>query len=262
MFAAWRRRREARLLRRHAIPDTLWQEVLIRYPFIARRNPDELAQLRRLATLFLAQKEFHGVGALRVDDRMAVAISVQACLPVLRLGLDWYASFVGIVVHPDQVLARRETMDDDGIVHRYAEVLTGEAMHGGPVMLSWRDVEAAGDTAALGYNVVIHEFAHVIDMRDGMPDGVPPLPDRASRERWLGVLEAEYARFRLRVDAGEDTALDPYGAQAPEEFFAVAVESFFVAAHAMQAEHPGLYALFAGFFGQDPALTPADGAQE
>ena len=30
--------------------------------------------------------------------------------------------------------------------------------------------------AAIGYNVVIHEFAHVLDMADGLPDGVPLLP--------------------------------------------------------------------------------------
>ena len=143
-------------------------------PFLAERSASDLKQLRRLATLFLNEKEFTGIGGLIVTDEMAVSIAAQACLPVLRFGLAPYRGFVGIVVHADEVVARRSTTDDDGIVHEYDEVLTGEAMEGGPVMLSWRDVSQAGSTAEWGYNVVIHEFAHVLDMGDGAADGVPP----------------------------------------------------------------------------------------
>jgi Mlc titration factor MtfA (ptsG expression regulator) len=74
------------------------------------------------------------------------------------------------------VVARREQLDEHGVVHEYDEVLSGEALEGGPVMLSWRDVRSSGRSAAEGYNVVIHEFAHVLDMADGLADGVPPLP--------------------------------------------------------------------------------------
>jgi Mlc titration factor MtfA (ptsG expression regulator) len=184
---------------------------------------------------------------------MAVAIAAQACLPILQLGLPAYDGFKGIVVHPDVVVARREVMDDDGIVHEYDEELSGEAMEGGPVMLSWRDVADAGDSAAWGYNVVVHEFAHVLDMRDGVADGVPLLPDRAARAAWLAVLEPEWESFCRQVDAGHDTLIDPYGAEAIDEFFAVASELFFVDAPTMRREHPALYALLAGYYRQDPA---------
>jgi len=205
--------------------------------------------------LFLADKEFAGMQGLEVDDGMAVAIASQACLPILRLGLSHYDGFKGIVVHPDVVVARREVMDEDGVVHHYDEELSGEAMEGGPVMLSWRDVADAGDSAAWGYNVVIHEFAHVLDMRDGAADGVPLLPDRAARERWLAVLQPQWQAFRACVDAGEETLIDPYGAEAIDEFFAVASELFFVDGAAMRAEHPLLYDLLSGYYRQDPACA-------
>jgi Mlc titration factor MtfA (ptsG expression regulator) len=167
LLQRWQAHREAKVLARRAIPDPLWQLTLARLPFLAQRSDADLAELRRLASLFLDQKEFTGADGLVVDDAMAVCIAAQAVLPVLQLGLAPYDGFVGIVVHPDEVVARREVMDDDGVVHAYDEVLAGEAMEGGPVMLSWRDVADAGETAHQGYNVVIHEFAHVLDMADG-----------------------------------------------------------------------------------------------
>jgi len=253
VIAWWRRWRQARTLRDRAIPDDLWRLTVARFPFLLTRSPDDVRRLRELSTLFLADKEFAGMQGLEVGDDMAVAIAAQACLPVLNLGLAWYDGFKGIVVHPDAVRARREHVDEIGVVHQYDEELAGEAMHGGPLMLSWRDVAEAGESAQWGYNVVIHEFVHVLDLRDGAADGVPALPDRQSRERWLQVLGDEYRRFVAAVDAGEDTLLDPYGAEAIDEFFAVAAEVFFVAPQDLADEHPALYDLLGGFFRQDPA---------
>jgi hypothetical protein len=252
----WRglsRWREARALKRHAVPNDLWETVLAAYPFIASRSAEDLDALRSLVSSFLSRKEFHGAQGLRVTDEMAVAIAAQACLPILKLGISAYDDFVGIVVHPDEVVAQREVMDEDGIVHEYDEVLSGEAVGGGPVMLAWADVAAAGETAELAYNVVIHEFAHVLDMADGEADGVPLLPTAQAREAWIECVEAEFERFVHRIDAGDDdTVLDPYGAEGVEEFFAVAAEAFFVAPQGMRNEHPALYALFTAYFRQDP----------
>lgn len=253
LLRRWQARREARVLARRAIPDPLWHLTLARLPFLAMRSEDDLAELRRLASLFLDQKEFTGAGGLAVDDAMAVCIAAQACLPVLRFGLAPYAGFVGIVVHPDEVMARREVIDDDGIVHAYDEVLSGEAMAGGPVMLSWTDVAEAGESADWGYNVVIHEFAHVLDMGDGEPDGVPPLPSLADRTAWIAVIDPAFDAFCAAVDADQRTLLDPYGATDVGEFFAVASESFFVTPKEMRATHPDLYGLLARYYRQDPA---------
>lgn len=249
----WRSRRERRTLDRRPIPQALWHSTRERYAFIAclPREADE--RLRNMATLFLAEKEFSTAQGLLLTDEMAVAVAAQACLPVLELGLSAYGGFVGIVVHPDEVVAQRSHTDEAGVVHEYDEVLVGEAMDGGPVMLSWHDVAEAGATAERGYNVVIHEFVHVLDMADGKADGVPPLPDASARAHWKLVLEAGYQRLCRQIDLGEEPFLDPYGAEAIEEFFPVAAEAFFVAPAALREEQPALYDLFAGYFRQDPA---------
>ena len=262
VWRAWQRKREDSAVSRRAIPDDLWKRTLVRYPFLRWRSADDQVELRRLTSLFLDRKEFSAAGGLRLSDAIAVSIAAQAVLPVLKLGLARYDGFVGIVVHPDQVVARRTVHDEDGLVHEYDETLAGEAVQGGPVMLSWRDVREAGRTKiaarALGYNVVIHEFAHVLDMADGVADGVPLLAAGLDRRTWLAVLQPQFEAFCRRVDAGEETALDPYGASGIDEFFAVASESFFVDPHGLADEHVALYALLARLYRQDPrAWAPA-----
>jgi Mlc titration factor MtfA (ptsG expression regulator) len=249
----WQRWRRARTLERRAIPDALWQLTLVRFPFLAARSAEKIVALREMATLFLGSKEFSGARGLVVSDEMAVAIAAQACLPALALGLEWLDGFVGIVVHEDVVVARREVEDDDGIVHAYDEELSGEAMSGGPVMLAWRDVDDAGESAVDGYNVVVHEFAHVIDMRGGVTAGVETADPQSERGCWLHALVGEYEGFAEQVDNGQATFLDPYGAEALEEFFAVGAEAFFVAPEELEREGPRLYRLLAEFFRQDPA---------
>jgi MtfA peptidase len=249
----WRRWRRKRALERRPIPDAIWRLTLARYPFLAGRGEADLAALREMATIFLAEKEFAGTRGLEVSDEMAVAIAAQACLPALKLGLEWLDGFVGIVVHEDAVVARREIEDEDGVVHAFDEELTGEAVSGGPVMLAWRDVDEAGASAAIGYNVVVHEFVHVIDMRGGVTAGLEDLEPASERGIWLNALADEYEAFADAVDAEEETFLDPYGAQALEEFFAVAAEAFFVAPGELQGEQPRVYALLQSFFRQDPA---------
>ena len=254
------------------IPEALWQATLHAYPFLSRHGAGSLGALRKLTGQFLRQKEFHGAGGLLITDPMAVAIAAQACLPVLaiagaRRGLAWYDDFVGIVVHPGAVLAARESMDDAGVVHAWHEELSGEAMQDGPVTLSWEDVAQAGRTAGEGYNVVIHEFVHKIDMRDGAADACPPVPrgfmgaasPAQARKNWLGNLQAHYLDHCDKISmaerfGGPPVWMDTYAAVSIDEFFAVASEAYFVSPVQFSRDFAGLVPMFDAFFG---AVTPA-----
>jgi Mlc titration factor MtfA (ptsG expression regulator) len=245
------------------IPDAAWQATLARYPFLAERPAADAERLRHLAAEFLRDKEFHGAHGFVITDEVALAVAAQAVLPVLYLkgGLNWYDDFVGIVIHPSEVVARRKTTDETGVVHEYDEVVAGEAMDRGPVMLSWQDVLASSITREEGYNVVIHEFAHKIDMRAGEADGCPPLPPgfrgtpsaRDARHAWLAVLKPAFEAFREKTIVaerfgGEEPWLDPYGAESISEFFAVACEAYFVNRDQFRSEFAGLASLFDEFF--------------
>ncbi|MEO8299051.1 MAG: M90 family metallopeptidase [Burkholderiales bacterium] len=250
----WRQRREQRALQRRAMSDELWLATLRAHPFLARRPMIDLLRLREMSALFLDRKEFTAVGGLVLTDAIAASIALQACVPVLHLGLSWYDAFVGIVVQPDEVVAQRHWIDEHGIAHEGEELLAGEAMPGGPVMLSWPDVQLAGADASQPYNVVIHEFAHVIDMCDGREaDGMPPLPSREAAAEWTRVMGDAHARLCAALEAGHPTVIDPYAANGLEEFFAVASEAFFVAPGPLHEAEPAVYQLLKTFFQQDPA---------
>jgi len=239
-LAEWRRRR---VLRRHRIDDALWQRATGALRFLPRTP-----KLRELALLFLAEKQLIGAHGLDVTDAMRVSIAAQACLPVLELGLDWYAGFTGIVVYPGDFRVRRTEVDEDGVVHEWDDELAGEAMPGGPVVLSW-------DAAAhdLQMNVVIHEFVHKLDMLSGAADGVPPLHAGMSRKAWLKVLEDAYQGFCDALERGQDTWLDPYAAEHPSEFFAVISEAFFTEPAETRRRYPDLFDQLKLFYKQEPA---------
>jgi MtfA peptidase len=238
------------------IPEPLWQSTLASYPFLAARPAADLQKLRTLSARFLARKEFTGAHGLVVSDRMALAVAAQACLPVLHMGNNGhrlYDDFTTIVLHPGAMLARRTSTDGAGVVHQYLEALAGEAMQGGPVTLSWQSVASSGDSSERGHNVVIHEFAHKLDMRDGTANGCPPLPSRTAQAQWQAVMQNAYANFRTQVAmadrfGGEPPWLDAYGATAPAEFFAVACEAYFVNRPRFAQDFAEVTALFDAYF--------------
>jgi MtfA peptidase len=257
-FRSWRRRR---VLATHALPDELWDKAVGMLPFLAHYRDDEMQALRDRAVLFLQDKAIVGAQDFTVTPLMRVVIAIQACVLVLHLDPDAYSGWSSVVVYPDEFRPRIEYADEAGVVHVRDHEIAGEAWEGGPVLLSWADVERSRDFAAAGMNLVIHEFAHKLDMRNGAADGMPALRPGMSGGAWQRVSAAAYADFVTRVEAWEAAGepdesaplIDPYAADAPEEFFAVCSEVFFAAPEVLREAYPEYHAQLAAFYGQDPA---------
>ncbi|MEO7727083.1 MAG: M90 family metallopeptidase, partial [Burkholderiales bacterium] len=192
----------------------LWRDTLDCLPFLGGLTADERARLRETVILFLHQKSVRGAAGLHLDDAMRVFIAAQACILILNLDVDYYRGWVEIIVYPDEFVPTIEYTDEDGVVHVEREARAGEAWLQGPVILSWADVAPAAD----GVNVVIHEFAHKLDMLNGDANGHPPLHGDMRRADWTAAFTAAYADFCRRVDADEAIAIDPYAAESPAEF--------------------------------------------
>jgi Mlc titration factor MtfA (ptsG expression regulator) len=227
-----------------------WARVRDALPLLDDLTEEETRRLADLALLFLRDKRLDPAQGLELTDAMRLAIALQACLPVLALGLDWYAGWYAVIVYPDEFVPEREVMGDDGVVWTEREAKSGEAWEQGPVILSWADVEAGMERD--GYNVVIHELAHKLDMRDGAANGCPPLHPGMAPQAWADAFSAAYEDLCRRVDAGEETPIDPYGTESPAEFFAVVSEYFFELPELLHAEYAAVYDQLRAFYRQDP----------
>jgi Mlc titration factor MtfA (ptsG expression regulator) len=211
--------------------------------------------LRELVVLFLHEKAVQGAAGMAVRDEVRLAIAVQACILILNLGLDYYRGWVEVIVYPDEFVAEYDYIDEAGVAHHVQEAMTGESWERGPVVISWADVQEAG--RGRGYNVVIHEFAHKLDMLNGEPNGYPPLHADMRRADWADAFNDAYADFCRKVDSDAETAIDEYAAESPAEFFAVVSEAFFERPAAVREAYPLVYAQLAQFYRQDPAARLA-----
>jgi hypothetical protein len=261
MFDWLKTKRRERALAANAIPDDDWAAALHELPFLDHYAPGALSRLRELTTLFLVEKSIvsgatSGEHALEVTPHMRILIAVQASLLLLGRGVSVtdamrdYDGWENVVVYPGDFPRTQDYEDEAGVVHRLNETIAGESWYGGPVLLSWPAVEAGYDQS--GMALVIHEFAHKIDMLDGDVNGIPPMPNRAAHDAFKAAINAAYADFCVRVDAGEDTAIDPYAAELIDEFFAVTCEVFFAEPELLQLEYAEYFAQLQNYFRVDP----------
>jgi Mlc titration factor MtfA (ptsG expression regulator) len=265
-----------------AIPDDLWHATLQQLSVLDRLNRDERTRLKLLCEQLLARKPISGVKGFEVTDEIAVLIAAQACVLVLNLDLSLYDDMSAVLVFPDTFGVRQHQVDEAGVVHEWDEELAGEAVEqGGAVALSWFDVELQQEPGAT-QNIVIHEFAHKIDMGRGAANGCPPflenLHDPEKLRDWPSVFTTAYEDFCDRVDRLEAALppdfdadhpehadlydervaalpLEPYAASDPAEFFAVASEAFFVAPWPLAEAYPAVYRKLQAYYRQNPLGT-------
>jgi len=258
------------------ISEALWTAELRSFAVLQQFDAPTLQHLRAMCEQFLASKSMVGVRGLELTAQMELHIASQACLPILHLGLSWYRGWSGIVVYPSSFRVRRKIQEESGVVHEFDASLSGEAWKGGPVVLSWEDVQTQDGVAqhqseGPAHNVVIHEFVHQLDLLNGEADGVPPFDRRLHRglnpRTWLAVLEDAFERFCAEVDMSEreipagvdpDSAqadpycahlpLDAYAASDAAEFFAVSSEAYFLRPGDVSAAFPQWYELLHRFY--------------
>lgn len=251
MLRFLRQTHRRRIVRRHPVDAPSWNEALSAVPMLGTLSSEEQQRLKDLAALFLHQKSFLPVQDLRLTPPMRTMIAAQACYPILNLGIDWYRGWTTIIVYPGQFLRPRTEMDSSGVVHEWTEVLRGESWERGPLVLSWADVAGSGQSD--GYNVIIHELAHKLDMLNGEANGFPPLHRSMRPSEWTRSLMDAFRALRETLARGEIPPIDPYAAESPAEYFAVISEYFFELPHLIRSAYPDVYARLAEFYRQDPA---------
>ena len=235
---------------RPAVTDEVWRTLRECLPIVATLRDSDAEKLRGLTDSFLRTKSLEGAGGLELEEETRVVVAAQACVPILELGMDAYTGWRSVVVYPGGFVSRGTSVDETGVEHEWEEPRSGESWFRGPVVLSWEDVAASGRLE--GYNVVIHEMAHKLDMLNGDANGFPPLHAEMDGARWYRVFSDAFEDLCARVEAGEETDIDDYATEAPDEFFAVTSEYFFELPEVLRECYPMVYGELRAFYRQDP----------
>lgn len=251
------------------IDEALWRQATEHYYFMQRLSTEENRRLRLIASDFLSRKTFTGAAGFEITALMQVQVAAQACILILELGVSQFDGWSEIIIYPGKFAPKREVTDHAGVVHTTRDALAGEAWLGGPLVLSYEDVASPDHqrhhySFSSAYNVVIHEFAHKLDMRNGDANGFPPLHKGMSAVAWKRDFMAAYLDFCKRVDHADEyehldhgasldaLPMDPYGSESPAEFFAVASETFFERPESLASGYPQVYGQLKAFYKQDP----------
>lgn len=247
------------------VPD--WWEAHLRraVPLVGLLPPDDRERLYRITQRFLHDVRIEGCAGFVITDVVRLTIAAQASLLLLHMPYPRYTRVRSVLVYPGTFVPTRVPLLENLAPGPGAEPAAGEAVHGGTVILSWHGVEATTRDPADGSNVVVHEFAHMLDLEDGAFDGTPMLDSSSAYRAWARTFANRFERHVRRADRGDRSAVSAYGARNRTEFFATAVEAFFERPVQLRAQEPEIYAQLAGFFLQDPAtlreraMAPDDG---
>ncbi len=220
-------------------------------PLVRRLPPDMRSALEGKINLFLEQITFRGENGVEVTEDMKLSIAAQACLLVVNSPV-WYETLRTVLLYPSAFLTNRDT-HDGFVVYENKHATLGESWPRGPVILSWDHALHGGLDAEDGHNVVIHEFAHQLDGLSGQTNGIPLLRKGQAYAGWERAMLDAYQDQVQRVENGESTLIDPYGASNHQEFFAEAIVTFFERPRAMRDQMPALYEQFATLLALDPA---------
>lgn len=246
-FETRRHRRRRELLATGFRPE--WRDVLAeRMPTWRLLGTDERARIEAVALGMLVELTWEAAHGFELTADVEVTVAADAALLLLGLPLDAFPGVRTVLVHPSTVVLDGEHSQVPGIVSDGPMPILGQADQHGPVLVVWDAVLDAARHPGSGHNVVHHEFAHRLDMADGVADGTPPM-DPLAGARWVEVCTAAYERV---VEGRGGRSLRPYAGVNPAEFFAVATEAFFGAPRLLHREHPELYDVLAGYYGQDP----------
>jgi Mlc titration factor MtfA (ptsG expression regulator) len=250
MFQLIRNWLHRRIIKRSTITSVQWSEAFSALPLLGGLTTAERQRLQELAILFLHHKAFEGAHGLVVTQPMALIIALQACLPILQLGLGGYDGWVSVIVYPAGFAPERVVTDEYGVEHFVQSNLAGESWLRGPVVLAWDETERAGIID--GHNLVIHEFAHKLDMQNGVANGYPPMHANMDPAAWVEAFSSGFADLQHKCSKGKAFGIDCYAASSPAECFAVLSEVFFERPDVLQQHYAAVYAQLRLYYRQDP----------
>ena len=245
-FVLWKSVRQKQLeryLETAPFPDTYRSHLrnTAHYKLLAE---SEQEKIERDILRFISTTEFKGIG-LEVTDEMKAVVAFYACMMLLHKSGNWYANVTTVLLYAEGFIVNR-TFEEGGIVSSGAFALDGESSSD-TVVLSWDDARAEAYELQ-PHNLIIHEFAHILDYCNGTADGTPPMSSDD-----IDILYRAYDRRQETLQTGatpyDEDLFGEYAAEHGAEFFAVASERFFQTPQRFFEEEPELYGVLVRFYG-------------
>ncbi len=253
MFGFFRNRRRRKLL---ADPMPRHQVVVLErnVAHYAHLTDPQRATMRDITRVLVAEKAWVGRGGLHVTDEMKLTTAAEMSLLLLgQTDHDYFRRVESVLLFPGQMSS--PNAEDDYEDDELAEgAVDGQAVYRGPVLLNWPDVLNEARHPDLGFNLVIHEFAHQLDFLDGETNGTPPLGSKAAEERWRFVMTRAFERHKLELQLGTETFFSEQAGDDEGEFFADAAETFYCRPHDLHEEDADVFDVLSGYFKLDPRV--------
>ena len=215
-------------------------------PLYRRLDASARRRFERDTQIVLVDQRFEALEGIEMTDELRLSVAAGAAL-MLHGRPDWD------LPRGHTILFYPGTFDGDYDVDEVA-TFDGMVHPQGPVVLSVPAVEA-GWARADGYNVVLHELAHLFDFEATGADGIPSLMDASSIEAWQALVREEMRKVTLGK-----SVLRRYASTNPAELFAVSVEQFFERPVRLQRHHPDLFDALVALFNLDP--RPPEGEED
>lgn len=251
---SWRKQ----VKRRHELfLQQISREALIelhKIPFYRQLPHAERRLLRGRLAVLLDEKQLEGCGGLVITLEMKVMIYAAAALLLLKDSWGYYPGFHSVLLYPDAYRVVGNPLQSLSGSVVVEEITSGTTSRQGNIVLSWAKVREEGLAASGSSLAVLREFARQIDWMSRHVSGNSFFHDsKDDRRKLREKIDLEFRRLRLDGNSNRRVVIDFYGADDPEDFFAIASEAFFCRPVLLREVCPELYALYCQFYQLDPA---------
>jgi len=219
-----------------------------RVPLYSKLPDHLIPKLEERILQFLEVVEFKKKKIRRVTKKMRDIVAAEACLLIVNRSLEDYIHLKVVEIWGDPIGKL-----DNGIV---TAVIAGSAFQDQRVRLWWRGVDDNLPDGEDNANIILHEFAHILDFAgDDESNSIPVSEDSPDYKEWETLLKHEYPRLQKAHVSGRGHVIKDYSISRDDqaEFFSCATESFFERPKELREKHRRIYKCMKNFYRLDPA---------
>ncbi len=178
---------------------------------------------------FIKMKDFKaGNNISEITDKMRVMVAASAIQITYGYPKVYFNHFHTIILFAEEYYST--------ITGQYHE---GEVNAGGAIVLSWKNFMSGFSNLTDGRNLALHEMAHALRLTNIVDNDEYDFIDKDTMLLFEKIALTEIQK----IDNNENSFFRSYGAANLQEFFSVAVESFFEQPGEFQSYNPELYVL-------------------